>query len=403
MQVYTQNDRFGHLRISQEYESPPTSLIQWGIYLLCEVPGRLSASRAPGLGGGRRFLCKRRRWAFLAPRSFPTACADCFLIPGDFHNDGNLDAAAVSGNVLRVYSGNGRGDFTAFSESTFPLPSKESFLSAAAADFNGDGNLDLVLGVGGFFGVQYQGEALVLLGNGDGTFGPPSILYTGYQVEDLVTADFNRSGHTGIAIGTLYGIVVMCGNGAGGFHTTAAIQGISNSTSLVTADFNHDGIPDLATASDVYLGNGDGTFRHSYTLPQAGVLVQTGDFNGDGIPDQVTSDYFTGVVMRPGLGDGTFGPPVTVADGFAPNLALMAVADLNADGISDIAVTIDLAATATLYLGSRAGSFTAQTINNLPQLNGFPVSVGDFNNDGRIDLLFVAGNGLLMTLINNTR
>jgi hypothetical protein len=38
MQVYTQNDRFGHLRISQEYESPPTSLIQWGIYLLCEVP-----------------------------------------------------------------------------------------------------------------------------------------------------------------------------------------------------------------------------------------------------------------------------------------------------------------------------------------------------------------------------
>jgi hypothetical protein len=81
----------------------------------------------------------------------------------------------------------------------------------------------------------------------------------------------------------------------------------------------------------------------------------------------------------------------------------MAVADLNADGISDIAVTIDLAATATLYLGSRAGSFTAQTINNLPQLNGFPVSVGDFNNDGRVDLLFVAGNGLLMTLINNTR
>jgi hypothetical protein len=31
------------------------------------------------------------------------------------------------------------------------------------------------------------------------------------------------------------------------------------------------------------------------------------------------------------------------------------------------------------------------------------VSVGDFNNDGRVDLLFVAGNGLLMTLINNTR
>jgi hypothetical protein len=341
---------------------------------------------------------------FQAPRSFSTGCGDCWsLTAGDFHNDGNLDAAAVSGSDLRLYAGNGIGGFTGFLESTFTLPNKESLVVAAAADFNGDGNLDLVLGAGDHTYTENQGEAVVLLGNGDGTFGAPAVVYTGYPVDELVTADFNRDGHPDIAIATLYGVIVMCGNGAGGFTTTAAIKNIPNSTSLVTADFNGDGIPDLGTASDVYLGNGDGTFRHSYTLPQAGVLVQTGDFNGDGIPDLVTSDYWTGVVMWPGLGDGTFGPPVTVADVFAPNLPLMAVADLNGDGISDIAVTIDLAATATVYLGGRDGSFTPQSINNLPQLNQFPLSVGDFNNDGRIDLLFVGANGQLMTLINTTK
>jgi len=340
---------------------------------------------------------------FEAPRSFPTGCGDCwFLTAGDFHNDGHLDAAAVSGSALRLYAGNGIGGFTGFIESTFTLPSKEAFAVAAAADFNGDGNLDLALGAGSPYYTENQGEVILLLGNGDGTFGPPAIVYTGYQVDALALADFNRDGHPDIAIGTLYGIVVMCANAAGGFTTAAAIQNV-DATSLATADFNGDGIPDLATPSEVYLGNGDGTFRHSYSLPQPEVLVRTGDFNGDGITDLITSDYLTGIVFWPGLGDGTFGPPVTVADGYGSNLPLMAVGDLNGDGISDIAVTIDLAATAAVYLGSRTGSFTSQSINNLPQLNQFPLSVGDFTSDGRIDLLFVGANGQLMTLINTTR
>jgi hypothetical protein len=84
------------------------------------------------------------------------------------------------------------------------------------------------------------------------------------------------------------------------------------------------------------------------------------------------------------------------------NLPLPVVADFNGDGLSDIAVTIDSAATATLYLGKADGTFGAQSVNSLPQLNQFPLSVGDFNNDGRTDVLFVDANGQLMALINTT-
>ncbi len=334
--------------------------------------------------------------AFHDPRSVYTGCGDCwYLTSGDFDSDGNLDAVAVGNDTVRIYLGNGTGSFTGYRQTSVPQPGKGTLVAAAPADFNGDGNLDLAVG-------STSGEVLILLGNGHGTFGQRYKVYSGYEVNALAVADFNGDGMADLAIQTGEGLIVMCQSSPGVFTITAAIKG-TYSTSLVVADFNHDGIPDLATAQDVYLGNGDGTFRQSYTLSQSGTYVQTGDFNGDGIPDLATSDAIDGVLAWLGVGDGTFGPPITVVPSTNPNLPLPVVADFNGDGFSDIVVTYNLAATATLYLGNANGAFTAQTLSNLPQLNQFPLSLGDFTNDGLIDLFFVNGAGQLMTLLNTTR
>jgi hypothetical protein len=334
---------------------------------------------------------------FHAPRSFPTGCGFCWtLTPGDFNRDGRLDTAAVSGGAVRVYAGNGTGSFTGFRQSTYVVGNDQTTGPVAAADFNSDGKLDLALGIGDYSYPRNVGGAAILPGNGDGSFGALQMIYTGYPVYAVVPADFNRDGLMDLALGTNHGVIVMVGKGTGAFQTIAAFKDIYNSTSLVVADFNRDGIPDFATASDVYLGNGDGTFHHAANLPGTGQQVVAGDFNGDGIPDLVTTDLWS-IYFWPGVGDGTFGLPLTVAP--APQSLSLAVSDLNGDGIADLIVSSDAASALTLYLGP---NFTPQTVTNLPQTNGFPMIGADFNHDGRTDLLFIDAMGQLMVLLNTT-
>jgi hypothetical protein len=99
----------------------------------------------------------------------------------------------------------------------------------------------------------------------------------------------------------------------------------ANSFYLAYADFNRDGKLDIATPTQVFLGNGDGTFQSPRNLNLTGnlSLVVAADFNGDGNPDLLIQSYpnFGGPVSQNvllGNGDGTFQPPksFTVGTGF---------------------------------------------------------------------------------------
>src|SRR5690348_14792050 len=86
------------------------------------------------------------------------------LVAGDFNNDGTPDLAVTTNQNGRegvaVIPGKGDGSFGA------PVITGDDLngLALATADFDGDGNADLV--VGGF----ESSHIVVLLGNGDGTF-----------------------------------------------------------------------------------------------------------------------------------------------------------------------------------------------------------------------------------------
>jgi uncharacterized protein (TIGR03437 family) len=175
---------------------------------------------------------------------------------------------------------------------------------------------------------------------------------------------------------------------------------------IVTADFNKDGKPDIAftiagpvPVAAVQLGNGDGTFR-----PVAGYLPVnqsmgtpfTGDFNGDGKPDLVISGASTWLYL--GKGDGTFSAPVAILGcSVTPSTELVAVADLNRDGYSDM-----LCGTSVL-LSNGDGTFrSAGTVGTIPMET--VMTVADFNNDGipdvvlrevgfRIDVVLGHGDG----------
>jgi hypothetical protein len=120
---------------------------------------------------------------------------------GDFNADGKLDAAVASGGTAKypasgvaVSLGNGDGTFTEANGSPIALG---NYLSAiVTGDFNGDGKLDLAM-------TDSAGNAvIILLGNGDGTFteavGSPYAVGRGpFQI---AAADFNGDGKLDLAV-----------------------------------------------------------------------------------------------------------------------------------------------------------------------------------------------------------
>jgi len=128
----------------------------------------------------------------------------------------------------------------------------------AVGDFNHDGKLDMVVTNASDSSVS------VLLGNGNGTFKPQTVIAVDGRPLAVVVGDFNGDGVLDIAALTT-DIFVLLGNGDGTFRVGGMFPVGQLPTSSTVADFNHDGKLDLAVAqgqgADVLLGNGDGTFK----------------------------------------------------------------------------------------------------------------------------------------------
>ena len=185
-----------------------------------------------------------------------------------------------------------------------------------AADFNGDGNLDLAA-----INIQSH-DVSILLGLRDGTFQPDLTdpRHGGANPLGIVTGDFNRDGIPDLAVVSYSegDIFVYQGRGDGTFGNRVRYRVGSTPAQIVAADFNGDGILDLATANcnsadvSILLGRGDGTFQPEkrFAASTSGEWIVTGDFNGDGKTDLITGGQFgAGVSLLLGNGDGTFQSP----------------------------------------------------------------------------------------------
>jgi hypothetical protein len=232
--------------------------------------------------------------------SLPASPSQLSLI--DVNGDGNLDAVTSSavflgGNYsLSVLLGKGDGTFQTALNTTLAQP-PESF---AMGDLNGDGKLDIVVG----FNRSGQKNLAVLLGNGDGTFQAPVPLSSGPAPSGVTLADLNGDGKVDLVVGipTKNLISVYLGNGDGTFGKTKDYVAKGFSPSNIAAfDFDGDGIPDLAVSNfygntfSLFHGKGDGTFAAVVQVPSltgSGPMALA-DFNGDGMTDvALTSPYY---------------------------------------------------------------------------------------------------------------
>lgn len=339
-----------------------------------------------------------------APRTFDrvllletTSETSASVSLGDIDGNRTLDVILAKGRhwplVDQVFRNDGQGRFTAQALSDAP----DRTYSAALADLDGDGDLDIVAS------NDKPDRKLLYRNDGagrftvSGTFGAPewNTRYVtvadlnGDQRPDLIVA--NRSGNPAAPRPSY----VCLNDGVGAFPICTPLA-TQSATIIVASDVDGDGKIDLVVPHRdggqnlIFWNDGTGAFSAPPT-PVGPTKSQiraaaAADINGDRIIDLVVGDERDGLFVYIGAGQRTFDAPVRLdAGGGAPYS--IAIADMNRDAKPDVVVGRQDAVGSVLFNtgGGRVPRF-ANTAWGDGKGAVYGVAVGDLDGDGWPDI-----------------
>ena len=357
---------------------------------------------------------------FQARADYPAGTDPYSIVAKDFNGDGALDLAVANTGLasqVSILMGNGNGTFQGpnhYATGDAKNPGSNPY-ALAVGDFNGDGVFDL--------GVANYGSnsAGVMLGIGAGGLGTGEFslnanLGVGTNPESVAVLDLNGDSNDDMVLANFASnnVSVLLGNGDGTFQTAVVYPVGAGPVAVAIADVNGDQIPDLIVVNQaddtisILLGNGDGTFQAQKInkTPTKGSAdaVAVGDFNGDNIPDLAIADFaLQKVAILLGKGDGTF--PTIATFNTVASPSSVAIGDFNGDGKLDLALSSTPTGTSpgnlvSLLLGNGNGTFQAPTLYGVGSF-AYSAVVGDFNNDGALDVAVANGAaGTVSVLLN---
>ena len=302
-------------------------------------------------------------------------------VSGLYDADSIPDLLVVAAGGMLFLHGNGDGTFTA--GVTVAIDAQRM----VTGDFNNDSITDV------FSQDASSGDALIMLGNGNGTFRMQGTSSMGV-IRGREAADVNGDGNTDIVVAGLtdLSVSVFLGNGDGSFKAQTCYGLGHRSYDVTCGDVNNDGKMDILSADDtgnsmsVLLGNGDGTFRAASSFTAGWVVgtVSVADVNHDGYLDGIVSNKNScNISVLMGNGDGTFKAQVCYATGVG--LYSHYSRDLNGDGIIDAIGVNSVTDNISILLGNEDGTFSAQTCY-AAGTGPLYASFDDFNGDGALDM-----------------
>jgi VCBS repeat-containing protein len=268
-------------------------------------------------------------------------------------------------------------------------------LSVAVGDLDGDGIDDVVVGTAA--GVPSQ----IYFGTGDRGLDPaPATLADSSAANGIALADFDGDGDLDLVLANAGGALnrFFVNDGSGSFASGGTL-GTGNTRDVATGDFNGDGLIDIAFANlggnTVWSNDGGGGFTQTAALGTADSHgVASGDFNGDGRDDLVFANIRGPDTVYLSQDNGGFASPAQIN---ASDSADVLAADLDGDGDLDLAFATrptraEDDAGNPVYTNNGSAAFSLEArLGNLPSDD---ILAADFNNDGRIDLLFVSATGI---------
>lgn len=350
---------------------------------------------------------------------FPVGNGPGTVAIADFNQDGKLDIVTAnekSGDAS-VLLGDGTGGFSAAPGSPFPAGHDPN--DVAVGDFNHDGCLDLA------FANHETQHLTVLLGNCRGQFAAaphsPFTVAVKPHPHGIATGDFNGDGNLDLVTDS-WGedrLEILFGDGKGGFATPGSYAAVGKHPyqRIRVADLNGDGKPDIVSPNlegdnvTILLGDGKGGFRQPPGSPfpsgDSPFNVAVGDVNADGIPDLAIVNSPSSTSDRTGqdgltvlIGDGRGGfakmtgsPLVTLK-----RPSMVAIGDINGDGVGDIVVSNPDSDSITIFTMNKQGSVASRSTLSVP---GHPkgLAIRDLNGDGKGDIVVTNNAANTVTVI----
>lgn len=331
---------------------------------------------------------------FTGLRLLATGSSPKSIVAADFNLDGRQDLAVANnlGNTIQVFRGDGLGGF-ALSNT---LTTGGSPQGLATADLNADGRPDLVA-------ANFTSDNVgIYLATSTG-FAAPATVSSGFGPRGVAIADLSKDGRLDLVItqskvSNVGAAAVLIGNGAGGFGAPTITNVGPVPVTAAIGDFNRDTNVDVVVVS--HTGNvlcllqnvGSGTFSSGgrIVLPTGSFPhgVTIADFNRDGRSDLASANEASNnVTYCQGDGAGSCASVNSANNTGITPYAMLSV-DFNRDNCADIVTVNNGDNTMSYLVNNCAGNFQVATT---PLGCEGPVAVarGEISGDANLDVAYV--------------